>query len=238
MTCAQVVASAICGLTRALPAFATPSQPDGANTEKPRLLSLGQPGSIEVPGKKAGAARWRGWARLWVVLALAGAMAQSKPSEYDVKAAYLFNFGKFMRLSGPSGAQRRASFEICLLGHDPMGHVLDDITANESIDNRAVRVMRVSDAYAARECDVAFVSPDEGQGIQADLAALGKSDVLTVSDAPQFLKAGGMIQFVTQGNHVRFAVNLDAVGRTHLVLSSELLRVALTVTGKQAEGQP
>jgi YfiR/HmsC-like len=179
------------------------------------------------------------WARLWVALAVAGAMAQSKPSEYDVKAAYLFNFGKFMRLSGAAAGQRHANFEICILGRDPIGHVIDDITANETIDNRAVRVARVTDAYAAaRGCDVAFISPDEGEGIRADLTALGKSDVLTVSDAPEFLKAGGMIQFVTQGNHVRFAVNLDAVGRTHLVLSSELLRVALTVTGKPAEGQP
>jgi YfiR/HmsC-like len=188
--------------------------------------------------KKASAARWRGLVRLWVLVAIAGAFGQPKPSEYDVKAAYLFNFGKFMRLTGAAGAQRHANFEICILGRDPIGHVLDDITANESIDNRAVRVVRVTDAFAARECDVAFVSADEGEGIQADLTALGKSDVLTVSDAPQFLKAGGMIQFVTQGNHVRFAVNLDAVGRTHLVLSSELLRVALAVTGKPAEGQP
>jgi|SRR5580658_1015400 hypothetical protein len=189
--------------------------------------------------KRAGAARRRRWARLWIVLAIAGAMAQPKPSEYDVKAAYLFNFGKFMRLSGAAGGPRHANFEICILGRDPIGHVIDDITANENIDNRAVRVVRVTDAYAAaRECDVAFISPEEGEGIQADLTALGKSDVLTVSDAPEFLKAGGMIQFVTQGNHVRFAVNLDAVGRTHLVLSSELLRVALTVTGKPAEGQP
>jgi hypothetical protein len=75
--------------------------------------------------------------------------------------------------------------------------------------------------------------------MQADLAALGKVDVLTVSDAPDFLKEGGMVQFVVVDNHVRFAVNLDAVNRTHLVLSSELLRVASAVTGKPpAEGLP
>jgi hypothetical protein len=47
-----------------------------------------------------------------------------------------------------------------------------------------------------------------------------------------------MIQFMTQQDHVRFAVNLDAVDRTHLVLSSELLRVALSVTGRPPEDQP
>ena len=75
--------------------------------------------------------------------------------------------------------------------------------------------------------------------MHADLAALGSADVLTVSDAPDFLKQGGMVQFLIVDKHVRFAVNLDAVDRTHLVLSSELLRVASAVTGKpSAEGLP
>jgi hypothetical protein len=171
-------------------------------------------------------------------LATAAAFAQAKPSEYEVKAAYLFNFGKFIRLSGAQENARRSTFDICVLGHDPLGHVLDDITANESIDNRAVHVVRIADAYAARGCQVVFISSDEGDGIRADLVALGNADVLTVSDAPDFLKDGGMIQFVMRQNHVRFAVDLDAVNRTHLVLSSELLRVALSVTKKPPEGQP
>jgi hypothetical protein len=165
------------------------------------------------------------------------AFSQPKPSEYDVKAAYLFNFGKFMHLSGSAVNAQHETFDICVLGRDPIGHVLDDITTHESISNHAVRVQRVADAYAAKECQVVFISAEEGDGISADLAALGKADVLTVSDAPDFLRSGGMIQFVTQRGHVRFAVNLDAVQHTHVVLSSELLRVALSVTGKP-EGQP
>jgi len=188
--------------------------------------------------KRGSAALRHGLLALWLLLPLAGATAQPKPSEYDVKAAYLFNFGKFMRLSGGTGEAHRANFEICILGRDPIGHVLDDITANESIDNRAVRVMRIGDAPAARGCDVVFISADEGEGMAADLAALGRADVLTVSDAPDFLKHGGMIQFVMQGDHVRFAVNLDAVDRTHLILSSELLRVASSVMGTPPEEQP
>jgi hypothetical protein len=174
---------------------------------------------------------------LLLLAAAPGAMGQAKPSEYDVKAAYLFNFGKFLRVSG-AAVPPRQDFEICILGRDPIGRVLDDITASESIDKRVVRVRRVADAFAARNCDVAFISAEEGEGIAADLSAMGKADVLTVSDAPDFLKRGGMIQFVTQGDHVRFSVNLDAVGRTHLVLSSELLRVAMNVTGKPPEDQP
>jgi hypothetical protein len=177
-------------------------------------------------------AAW-GW-----LLAAVLVFGQTTPTESDVKAAYLLNFGKFLRLSGASAVPRPATFDICILGRDPIGHVLDDMTAHESIDNRAVRVMRIADAYGGGGCQVLFVSPDEGDGIRADLAALGNADILTVSDAPDFLKAGGMIQFVTLQRHVRFAVNLTAVNRTHLVLSSELLRVALSVTGKVPEAQP
>ncbi len=186
-----------------------------------------------------GAAACCAMAAVMLFLAAVAALAQPGPGGYDVKAAYLFNFGKFLRLDPGTAAPRRASFDICILGHDLIGHLLDDIVANQSIDGRPVRVVRVGDAYAAKDCDIVFISPDEGDGIPLDLDAIGKADVLTVSDAPDFLKYGGMIQFVMEGNRVRFAVNLDAVNRTHLVLSSELLRVASSVAGKPPpEEQP
>jgi hypothetical protein len=162
--------------------------------------------------------------------ASAGA-AHAQTSEYDVKAAYLFNFGKFIRVAGAPQPQN-STFDICILGRDPIGRAMDDIAANESIDDRPVRVSRISDASQGRKCAILFISPYEGDAIREDLAVLGDADALTVSDAPDFLEHGGMIQFVPDDDHVRFAVNLDAVGRTHLVLSSELLRVAATVKGK------
>ncbi len=161
------------------------------------------------------------------------------PAGYDVKAAYLLNFGRFLRLDGTPSSPRRATFDICLLGHDFMGHLLDDIAANQTIGERAVRVLRIGDAYGAKDCDIVFLSADEGDGIPLDLDAIGKADVLTVSDAQDFIKYGGMIQFVTEDSRVRFAVNLEAVSKTHIVLSSELLRVASSVSGgPQPEAQP
>lgn len=173
------------------------------------------------------------------LLVVMAASAQNPGTGYDVKAGYLLDFGRFLRLSSPPPADRRSTFDICVLGHDPLGHFLDDAVANQSIDGRPVRAVRVGDAYAVKGCDILFISPDEGDGIPLDLDAIGKTDVLTVSDAADFLKYGGMIQFVEEDNHVRFAVNLDAVNRTHIVLSSELLRVASSVTGKPPqEEQP
>lgn len=158
----------------------------------------------------------------------------SKPTEYDVKAAYLLNFGKFVRQVGEQPP--RVSFDICLLGHDPMGPTIDDLAANQSIDKRPVHVRRIPDVTQTKGCAVLFISADEGDHLREDLAILSSSDVLTVSDAPDFLDRGGMIQFLLIQNHVRFAVNLNAVNRAHLVLSSELLRVASSVIGKPSAG--
>lgn len=181
--------------------------------------------------------------RLWVWLCLSAVPGllfgigsligpQPKPTEYDVKAAYLFNFGKFLRFDSIAPQQRGSTFDICILGRDPIGHTLDQIAANESIDRRPVRVLRVADVTDGRRCQVLFISAYEADNIREDLAILSGADVLTVSDAPGFLDQGGMIQFVLESDHVRFAVNLDAVSRTHLVLSSELLRVAASIKGK------
>ncbi len=183
------------------------------------------------PRRRAGARLRRAAAALLVSLPLVSGVGQVRPTEYDVKAAYLFNFGKFMHLSPGSQALRTTSFDICILGRDPIGHTIDEITANESIDNRPVRIRRLADASQAATCDVVYISAQEGDHIREDLAILSGSDALTVSDAPDFLRDGGMIEFVVQNDHVRFDVNLSAVDRSHIVLSSELLRVAAAVEG-------
>ena len=172
---------------------------------------------------------------LVVGLAIPSLLAQStKPTEYDVKAAYLLNFGKFVRQTG--GQTPVTSFDICLLGHDPMGQTLDDLAGNQKIDNLPIHIRRVPDVTQSNGCIVLFISAEEDEHLREDLAILSSSNVLTVSDAPDFIDRGGMIQFLLVQNHVRFAVNLNAVNRAHLVLSSELLRVAASVVGKPSTG--
>jgi hypothetical protein len=163
-------------------------------------------------------------------LGAASAVAQKPPTQAEVKAADLFNFGRFMRHS--NGYTRHATFDICILGPDPLGRTIDEITASQSIDNLPVRVPRINDVTDAKTCEIVFISDHKGERLREDMAILIGTNVLTVSDVPEFLERGGMIQFVTVENRVRFSVNLDALNRSHLVLSSELLKVAAFVTGK------
>jgi hypothetical protein len=165
-----------------------------------------------------------------LVFNLAMTAQSSKPTEFDVKAAYLIDFGKFVRQT--DGQEPRSSFDICLLGHDAMGPTIDDLAANQAIDKLPVHVRRIADVTETRGCSILFMSAEEDAHLREDLALLSSSNILTVSDASDFIDRGGMIQFLIVQNHVRFSVNLDAVNRAHLVLSSELLRVALSVKGK------
>lgn len=172
---------------------------------------------------------------LLLCVAIPTAVAQqARPNESELEAADLVNFGKFVR--EPVAETLRTSFDICLLGHDSMGHILDERAANQAIDNLPVHVRRLLDITAAKGCAIVFMSADQGARIREDLAILSPSDALTVSDASDFLERGGMIQFLLVENHLRFAVNLIAVNRAHLTLSSELLRVAFSVTGKPLKG--
>jgi YfiR/HmsC-like len=154
---------------------------------------------------------------------------RSRPGEYEVKAVYLFNFGKF--LSWPAGAAglRNATFSICVLGQDPFGPVLDSTLAGEKIDGENVVARRVRTPQEALDCRILFISASEEAHLGAIFDVLGKAPVLTVSDLRDFAPRGGMIQFVLEEDKVRFAVNLGAAQKAGLSLSSQLLKVASSV---------
>ena len=126
---------------------------------------------------------------LWMMAAFLP--AQNRASEYAVKSAYLFNFGKFVRFTSPDEANNRQTFDICIVGEDPLGHTLDDLTANERLDGKLARVSRVRTAAEARACAIAYISAAEGTRIGTGLDTLRGQPVLTVSDSPNFLQRGG-----------------------------------------------
>jgi hypothetical protein len=152
---------------------------------------------------------------------------QSKPEEYHVKAVYLYNFGKFIQW--PDTVAKDASFPICVLGQDPFGVVLDATVTGEKIDRRPLLVRRISNVREAAGCRILFISESEATRLKEILASVDKFSAVTVSDIPDFAAAGGMIQFVTRDNKVRFEVNLTAAQKAGLTFSSQLLKVATEI---------
>jgi hypothetical protein len=151
----------------------------------------------------------------------------SKPQEYQVKAVYLYNFGRFVEW--PAAANPEELFTICVFGRDPFGDVLDATLAGETIDNQKLVARRISSLKETPHCRILFVSSSEAPRTREILKSVEKSRTLTVSDMPNFTANGGMIQFVVRDNKVRFEVNLRAAEKAGLSLSSQLLKVATDI---------
>lgn len=154
---------------------------------------------------------------------------QPKPNEYQVKATYLYNFARFVKWPETVPAGKGDSFSVCVLGQDPFGTILDSTLAGEALDGKPVVLRRLSKPHDAGECRILFISSAEEKHLKEILTELDVSGVLTVSDMPGFTRRGGMIQFVLEGDKVRFEINLSSAESARLVLSSELLKVATSV---------
>jgi hypothetical protein len=188
--------------------------------------------------KRCHLGRWCYFVALTIAWALIGAPSHAQhtgQTEYEVKAAYLYNFGKFVDWPANSTAARD-SFTICVLGDDPFGATFDTTIAGESINGKKVVVNHISRPKDAVSCRILFVSSSEGSRLPEILATLDKTSVLTVSDMPQFTRRGGMIQFLVEANRVRFEVNLTAAEHAGLTLSSQLLKVAISVRRSPQSG--
>ncbi|HWE48870.1 MAG TPA: YfiR family protein, partial [Bryobacteraceae bacterium] len=112
---------------------------------------------------------------------------------------------------------------------DPFGPALDRAVAGETINRSPLAAKRIARVQDAAGCRILFIAASEGKQLRSILAQLSNAPVLTVSDDPLFTRRGGMIQFVFEDNRVRFEVNLAAVQRARLTLSSELVKLASAV---------
>lgn len=150
-----------------------------------------------------------------------------RPGEYEVKAAFLYNFAKFVKW--PDGASQGPTFVIGVLGEDPFGGVLDKTFHGKTILDKAVEVRRLASPEAAREAQIVFVSSSEKEHLAAILKTLSGATVLTVGEMDRFTDRGGMIAFQLRDEAVRFEINLDEVERANLKMSSQLIRLAQRV---------
>ena len=164
----------------------------------------------------------------------AGAPAQaSAPSkEYQVKAAFLFNFAQFVDWPSSTFAQDDAPLVICVLGDDPFGSYLDELVCGEQVNNRRLTVQRFRAPEDVKGCQVLFVSRSVGRNLDKALASGREINALTVSDVDRFAERGGIIQLSTESGRIRLRINVLAAKASSLVISSKLLRSAEIVASK------
>jgi len=159
------------------------------------------------------------------------------PSEYRVKAAFLFNFARFVDWPAITFVSASSPFALCVYGDDPFGPDLDAIVQGESIAGRAMVVRRIRELDAVVQCQIVFVSGSADSELEAVVEKLGHRPTLVVSDVESAARRGAIIRMMTVNNRVRLLVNIDAARAAHLTISSNLLRAAEVVgTTSQGEG--
>ena len=164
-----------------------------------------------------------------LALAAAPGRAQAPPTEYQVKAVFLFNFSQFVDWPATAFADAHSPLVICVLGDDPFGAILDEIVRGEMVNGRPLAVHRFKSVDEVDTCHIAFIGRSQTGQLDTVVAALRARSVLTVGDFEGFTRHGGIIRFVTVGNRIRLRVNLTGAQQAKLTISSKLLRPAQIV---------
>jgi hypothetical protein len=145
-------------------------------------------------------------------------------TEYQVKAAFLYNFAKFVDWKPVEASS--PEFVIAILGDDPFGESFDRSLAGRRLNGKPIRIRRLADLSETDDVQLLFVSRSEAKRFRRVLRRLKGRPVLTVADAPGFAQAGGMIELFMRNQSVRFRVNLGAATETGLQIQPNLLRLA------------
>jgi hypothetical protein len=154
--------------------------------------------------------------------------------EYQVKAAFLYNFAKFVEW--PAGVFKTAKdpMLICVLGHNPFGNALEEAIGGKSIAGRALAYRQVSDSESAAACQILFVGLADSKHFRSLLENLKPMGILTVGEAPGFASDGGVINFKLDDGRVHFEINVDAAEQKQLHISAKLLSLAQIVKSERS----
>lgn len=154
----------------------------------------------------------------------------SKLMEYQVKAAFLMNFAKFVEWPQQAFADSAAPIIIGVIGVDPFGNDLDSLVVNQKIRRRNLIIKRFNRLADLQFCHILFISASEMIRLEKIVAKTASMHVLTVGEMDNFIQEGGIINLLNRENKVRFEINLDAAEHAGLKISSRLLKLAENIT--------
>jgi YfiR/HmsC-like len=165
----------------------------------------------------------------WLCFLLAGSLfapcvSAQELDEHAIRVAYVFNLTKYVEW--PRAGNQLV---VCFVGDGPMGEALEKMLAGKTSDSRLIRVVLSPSEEDFDQCDVAYVASSSSKKVHETLDHLRNKSVLTVGDNESFPKSGGMIALVRVGQQVQMIVNLDAVERARLKISSRVLNLATIV---------
>lgn len=150
----------------------------------------------------------------------------STTREYQIKAAFLFNFTQFVEWPAGSFPTIQSRAVIGILGANPFGNYLEETIAGESINKHPLVIQHFNSVDDITNCQVLFINIQDKDQLQTIIEKLKGKNILTISDANGFSKLGGMIRLYTKNDKINIQVNLEAAKAEDLIISSKLLKLA------------
>lgn len=171
-------------------------------------------------------------ATLALVLQLAAvtqtAHSDESSGEYILKAAFLYNFSKFVEWPDGASHDREHHFVICMVGTDPFGDALDAI-GKKTVNGHPIAIRRLRSSETLHTCHITFISASERAHLETIVSSLKGLPTLTVCDLASCIEQGAMIGLRLVGNKIHMDVNLEAAQHASLHISSQLLRLATVI---------
>ncbi|MBV8905215.1 MAG: YfiR family protein [Acidobacteriia bacterium] len=171
-----------------------------------------------------------------ILVALAACVCRAAPAagtpEYEVKAAYVYNFAKFIEWPDTEPPE---SVTVCIYGKDPFGGFLDEAVRGKLVHGLPVMLRRLAEGEESWDaCQMIFFGVGNSAAhVDAVLVRLRGRSIVTVGEADGFAERGGMIGLVVEHGRVRFDINLAAIAEGHLQVSSRLVELGRVVKGKK-----
>lgn len=166
-------------------------------------------------------------------ISTAGAEEQM-PADFQVKAAFLVNFPKYVDWPASVFAATNSPITVAIYGDENVSHAVQEMIGNgRSISGHPLVLKRIAkEEEIAGDCQILFIGASERQQIPSILEKIRGEKILAVGESDDFLDQGGIINLARQGRKIRLQVNLTAAGNAQLKISSRLLVVADVVKGK------
>lgn len=169
------------------------------------------------------------------LLAVLPEQSRGQSKEYQVKAAFLFNFAQFVEWPADAYSSTNEPFCIGILGENPFGSVLDEMVQGEHIGVHSLSIVHTQKLDGLGHCQMVFICKSEKKHLPEILSALKARPVLTVSELDGFARDGGGINFYLEDNKVRFEINAGAAKDDGLKISSQLLTLGRLVSTAREE---
>jgi len=171
------------------------------------------------------------------ILFLLGMLCPSAPAaegigEGDVKAAFVFNFIKFVKWPASAFRSPEDPIVLSVLGNDPTAASLASLDGKRTSGRRLI-VRNVPDLTALERCHVLFIGASEKAELAPVLGAVQRWPALTVADFEGFAGRGGTIGFIRQENRVGFEINEESARKAGLKVNAKLLYLGKSVRGRE-----